>query len=80
MAHLLRFAHQVDNTYTTSLLQGLKEGVVQLPEGWPISVHLINLSCFLNILGAAPPELRPLRSRDLCEQILLILDQLEIAP
>ncbi len=76
VAHLLRFAHQVDDTYTTSLLQGLKEGGVQLPEGWPIIVHLINLSCFLNILNGSPPEFRP-RSRDLCEQILLIVDQLE---
>jgi len=77
VAHLLRFAHQVDNTYTTSLIQGLKEGGVQLPEGWPITVHLINLTCFLNILNGSPPEFRPLRARDLCEQILLIIDQLE---
>jgi len=79
VAHLLRFAHQADDTYTTSLLQGLKEGGVQLPEGWPITVHLINLSCFLNILNGSPPEFRS-RSRDLCEQILLILDQLEKNP
>ena len=80
LAHLLRFAHQVDNAYTTALVQGLKKGGVQLPEGWPITVHLINLATFLNILNGSPPELRPVRSRDLCEQILLIVDQLEKVP
>jgi aminoglycoside phosphotransferase (APT) family kinase protein len=77
VANMLRYAHQMPAEYEKAFLHGLQNGGVQLPEGWRISIFLLNLLSLLDCLTMCPPDQRPNQCADICELITFIIHHLD---
>ncbi len=77
VANMLRYAHHMPPEYEKAFLHGLQRSGVQLPEGWRISICLLNLLSLLDCLTACPPDKRPNQCADICELISFFIQQLD---
>ena len=77
VANMLRYAHHMPPIFEDSFLQGLKQGGVNLPEKWRISIHLLNLLSLLDCLIRRSPKERPHQCADICALIRFYLGQLD---
>ena len=74
---MLRYAHHMPSEYEKAFLHGLKNGGVQLPENWRISILLLNLLSILDCLTRDPPAKRPNQCADICDLISFIIQHLD---
>ncbi|MBU2546112.1 MAG: aminoglycoside phosphotransferase family protein [Gammaproteobacteria bacterium] len=78
VANMLRYAHQLPETYQQSFLTGLQNEGVTLPEKWQITVHLLNLFSMLDLLSRKTLSESPRQCVDiknLIEHIVSSLDE-----
>ncbi|MDA0782461.1 MAG: aminoglycoside phosphotransferase family protein [Proteobacteria bacterium] len=79
VANMLRYAHQLPDSYEQSFLQGLQDAGIKLPNNWRITIHLLNLLSLLDCLVRSDPKNRPNQCKDIKELIGHIVDQLEVS-
>lgn len=69
VANILRYSHQMPDSFKTSFLKGIEDNGFKLPKDWQIIVHLYNLASMLDSMTrhdlASCPNIR----QDLCELI-----------
>lgn len=77
VANMLRYAYKMQAEFQSSFLDGLRSHGVILPENWPITVDLLNLSALLDCLRRSDPKRQPNQCADIRELIDHILDKLD---
>jgi aminoglycoside phosphotransferase (APT) family kinase protein len=77
VANMLRYAHHMPPLFEDSFLQGLREGGIQLPHTWQISIYLLNLLSLLDCLGRSDPTHRPKQWDDMHLLINYFLQRLD---
>lgn len=55
--------------FEEAFLESLRGAGMEFPEGWRISVHLLNLLSLLDCLVRCPPNDRPNQCADICDLI-----------
>lgn len=76
LANMLRYSHQMPDSFEESFLKALEKNGMKLPENWRISIHLLNLISLLDCLTRCPPKKRPHQCKDICELIAHIIEML----
>ncbi|SCA64185.1 Uncharacterized protein SCG7086_CM_00020 [Chlamydiales bacterium SCGC AG-110-P3] len=69
VANMLRYSHHMPEAFEEGFLNSLRIAGTELPEGWRISVHLLNLLSLLDCLVRCPPSERPNQCADICDLI-----------
>lgn len=79
VANMLRYAHQLPETYEHSFLEGLHDTGITLPDNWRIAAHLLNILSLLDCLARSDPDRRPRQNTDIKKLIGHFLRELETA-
>lgn len=69
VANMLRYSHHMPEVFEEVFLDSLRATGMEFPEGWRISVHLLNLLSLLDCLVRCPPNERPNQCADICDLI-----------
>jgi len=76
VANMLRYAHKMPLEFQDSFLTGLVNSAVALPENWPVTVNLLNLSSLLDCLKRSDAKGSPNQCADISELLDHILLEL----
>lgn len=69
VANMLRYAHQMPPEFKDAFIDGMQSSGVTLPDGWEISIKLLNLSSLLDCLKCTNLETQPKRYADILELV-----------
>lgn len=69
VANMLRYAHQMPPEFKDAFINGMQFSGVTLPDGWEISIRLLNLLSLLDCLKRTNPETQPVRCRDIANLV-----------
>lgn len=65
VANMLRYAHHMPPNFKDSFINGIQSSGVALPEGWEISIKLLNILSLLDCLKRTNPDTQPKRCVDI---------------
>lgn len=77
VANMLRYAHKMPRQFKDSFINGMQSSDITLPEGWEISIKLLNLLSLLDCLKRTNPDTQPDRCNDIIELVNFNLLNLE---
>lgn len=77
VANMLRYAHQMPETFTQSFIAGIYDSGVILPRDWFMSVYLLNLFSLLDCLQRSDSQNRPKQCADICRLIHYMVEQID---
>ena len=69
IANMLRYAHEMPDSYQESFMKGIEAADLELPENWHRTIALLNISSLLDILSRHPIHKRPKQSQDITQLI-----------
>lgn len=78
VANMLRYSHQMPERFEGAFLQGLTQGGIVLPQGWQITIQLLNLIALLDCLERTQLKNCPKQCADIEALVSHILLDLKI--
>lgn len=74
VANMLRYAHQMPQTFQKGFLHGLAQGGIHLPKNWQMSIYLLNILSLLDCLVRSTPQTQPSQCNDIHQLISHFLE------
>ena len=77
VANILRYSHQMPETFKTSFLKGLEDNNLKLPKNWQSITNQYTLASLLDSMTRHDLEICPNIKADLCELISHVVLELD---